>query len=67
MNEPAAYRPPRPIVRFVLHRLSYLAFTVLTDFRVIGAENIPAQGALLVVGNHFHFADPVAVIWAIPG
>jgi len=67
MNEPAAYRPPRPIVRFVLHRLSYLAFTVLTDFRVIGAENIPAQGALLVVGNHFHFADPVAVIRAIPG
>jgi 1-acyl-sn-glycerol-3-phosphate acyltransferase len=67
MNEPAVYRPPRPLARFVLHRLSYLAIAILTDFRVVGAENIPIDGPLLVVGNHFHFADPVAVIRAIPG
>lgn len=39
---------------------------VLTDFEVTGRENLPAGGPLLVVGNHFNFLDPVAVIHTMP-
>jgi 1-acyl-sn-glycerol-3-phosphate acyltransferase len=42
------------------------AFTVLTHFRVEGAENLPEGGPLMLVGNHFSFIDPVAMIRATP-
>jgi len=35
---------------------------VLTRWEISGRENIPAQGPLLIVGNHFHFLDTVAPI-----
>jgi len=40
-------------------------FALLTRFRVEGRERIPAEGPLLVVANHFHFIDPLAVINAV--
>jgi len=58
--------PRRRIVRSVMRRLIDLAFTTLTDFRVIGQENLPEQGPLIVVANHFSFIDPVAVIRVAP-
>ena len=38
----------------------------MSDFKVEGQENLPASGPLLVIGNHFSFIDPVAVLRALP-
>jgi 1-acyl-sn-glycerol-3-phosphate acyltransferase len=46
--------------------LTKAAFALLSDFKVEGEENLPASGPLLVIGNHFSFIDPVAVIRALP-
>ena len=54
--------PRRRIIRFFLRRGIRLAFKVLCRLHVEGRENLPASGPLLVVSNHFHFLDPVAVI-----
>jgi 1-acyl-sn-glycerol-3-phosphate acyltransferase len=56
--------PRRRVIRFVLRRLIHAAFSVLSDFQIIGRENLPKTGPLIVVANHFHFVDPVAVIRA---
>jgi 1-acyl-sn-glycerol-3-phosphate acyltransferase len=55
----------RPL-RFVLKKLSILAFSVLTQLEIRGEENLPACGPLLLVGNHFSFIDPVAVVRMAP-
>lgn len=56
----------RPVVRIMLKSLIHVAFSLLTDFRIEGKENIPANGAALIVSNHFNFVDPVALIQAFP-
>jgi len=38
----------------------------MTRLTIEGTENLPARGPMLIVANHFHFADPVAVIRAMP-
>jgi 1-acyl-sn-glycerol-3-phosphate acyltransferase len=53
-------------VRFLLKKLCILAFSVLTRLEIIGEENIPASGPLLVAGNHFSFIDPVAIVRMAP-
>ena len=64
---PAEFRyPHRPAARRILRWLARLALKTLSHFEVTGQENIPASGPLLVVGNHFFFADPVAAIAALP-
>jgi 1-acyl-sn-glycerol-3-phosphate acyltransferase len=63
----AALHPHYPrlrAIRYLFRRLIRAAFWTLTDFKVEGREHIPEQGPLLVVGNHFHYADPLAVIAA---
>ncbi len=55
----------RPI-RFILQKLSILAFGLLTRIEINGVENLPPKGPLLVVGNHFSFIDPVAFVRMAP-
>ncbi len=55
----------RPL-RFLLKKLSILAFSALTRLEILGEENLPAHGPLLLVGNHFSFIDPVAVVRMAP-
>ena len=65
MNQKVTY-PRRQIIRRFLKFLAKTAFTILSDLRIEGEENIPDSGPLLVIGNHFSFIDPVAVLHAIP-
>lgn len=58
--------PRRRIIRRTLRALIRAAFAVLSDFRIQGEENLPMEGPLLVVGNHFSFLDPVAFIGGLP-
>ncbi|MGC9521753.1 MAG: lysophospholipid acyltransferase family protein [Anaerolineae bacterium] len=58
--------PRRRVIRGLIQRFTRVAFAVLADFRVIGRENVPKTGPLLVVGNHFSFLDPVALIAVAP-
>jgi 1-acyl-sn-glycerol-3-phosphate acyltransferase len=58
--------PRRRLIRSILRGLIHAAFAVLTDFQVEGRENLPEKGPLILVGNHFSFIDPVAMIRATP-
>jgi 1-acyl-sn-glycerol-3-phosphate acyltransferase len=65
MNNPIKY-PRRLLIRRFIQQLSKAAFFLLSDFQVEGQENLPTSGPLLVIGNHFSFIDPVAVLRALP-
>ncbi len=65
-RDPEFRYPRRRLIRSILRRLAGAAFWVLTDWEVVGQENLPEGGPLLVVGNHFSFIDPVAMIRATP-
>lgn len=54
--------PRRRFIRRLLMTAIDLAGCILTRWEIMGKENIPTQGPLLVVGNHFHFLDTVAPI-----
>lgn len=58
--------PRRRVIRSVLRSLIRAALHALSDFTIEGKENLPKEGPLLVVGNHFSFLDPVAVIGSVP-
>ncbi len=58
--------PRRRLMRALLHQVSRVVFAVLTDIHIIGQENLPQEGPLLVVANHFSFIDPAAMIRAVP-
>lgn len=58
--------PRRLAIRFLLRQGIRLTFALLSDLRITGRENLPETGPLIVVANHFHFLDPLAVIRAAP-
>jgi 1-acyl-sn-glycerol-3-phosphate acyltransferase len=58
--------PRRRVIRHVLKNGIATIFRLTANFSVEGTENIPRGGPLLVVGNHFHFLDPLALIYATP-
>jgi len=64
--EPTITYPRRRAIRATLRTLIRGAFSVLADFKMIGTENLPKEGPLLVIGNHFSFLDPVAFIGMLP-
>ncbi len=65
MNQDIKY-PRRVIMRRFLKFLSKAAFGLLCDFQIEGEENLPDTGPLLVIGNHFSFIDPVALLRTLP-
>jgi 1-acyl-sn-glycerol-3-phosphate acyltransferase len=58
--------PRRRLIRAVLQRLAALALALLTDLEIVGRENLPQGGPLLVVANHFSYIDPVAMVRIAP-
>jgi 1-acyl-sn-glycerol-3-phosphate acyltransferase len=54
--------PRRRLIRGLLQPLARVALSLLTNLEVVGQENLPKQGPLLVVANHFSFIDPVAMV-----
>lgn len=52
-------------VRFAVAVVWLLCRTLLR-WRVSGTQKVPAEGALLLVANHVHLADPVLLVLAFP-
>ncbi len=58
--------PRRRLMRSLVHRVTQAVFALLTDFHLVGGENLPQSGPLLVVANHFSFVDPMALVRIAP-
>lgn len=57
----------------MIYRVTWLllraAFTLLFRWRVIGAQNVPAEGPVILAGNHASYLDPPVIavgIWRPP-
>jgi 1-acyl-sn-glycerol-3-phosphate acyltransferase len=49
------------LMRWIIGRL----MRILYRYEIIGRENVPSRGALIIVVNHLHLLDPLAVAPAI--
>lgn len=58
--------PRRQLIRRILKSGIALAFGILADVKINGRENLPKGGPLIVVGNHFHFLDPLMFVHVLP-
>jgi len=58
--------PRRRVLRGLLRRVTQVMFAGLMDLQIVGQENLPKNGPLLVVANHFSFIDPVAMVRLAP-
>jgi len=58
--------PRRRLIRGVLRGVINLLFALLTDLEIVGQENLPQGGPLLVAVNHFCFVDPALVVRVTP-
>ncbi|MFZ5819776.1 MAG: lysophospholipid acyltransferase family protein [Chloroflexota bacterium] len=54
--------PRRRLLRAFLRLLSVPAFALTSRMEIIGRENLPKKGPLLLVGNHFSYIDPVTFV-----
>ncbi|HHX42956.1 MAG TPA: 1-acyl-sn-glycerol-3-phosphate acyltransferase [Chloroflexi bacterium] len=52
-TSPATYRALRPIVAFIM--------SLFYRYEVVGLENVPSCGPILIAVNHLHLLDPFAV------
>jgi 1-acyl-sn-glycerol-3-phosphate acyltransferase len=67
MSEEMEFRyPRRKFIRAVIHRLTRAIFNLISHYEVIGTDNFPESGPLIVVGNHFCFLDPVSLVSVSP-
>jgi len=63
----ADFKYPRRIFqRSILKGLISIALHTFSDFEVIGAENIPDKGPIILTGNHFSFSDSIAMLHIAP-
>lgn len=58
--------PRRRLMRAFVRRVTQMLFGILTDFHLVGEDNFPSGGPLLVVANHFSFVDPMAMVRIAP-
>ncbi|MFZ3070814.1 MAG: lysophospholipid acyltransferase family protein [Anaerolineaceae bacterium] len=58
--------PRRRFIRTLMQGTIGLVASLLTDYQIEGKENLPKQGPLLIVGNHFHFLDTIGPIHSTP-
>jgi 1-acyl-sn-glycerol-3-phosphate acyltransferase len=49
------------ILKLIISALMHLVFR----YRIIGRENVPATGRVILAANHLHFVDPGAVMPAV--
>jgi 1-acyl-sn-glycerol-3-phosphate acyltransferase len=63
---PNIHYPRRRFLRGAMRGLSHLLFCLLTDLEVVGQENLPEGGPLLVALNHFGVADPALIVRITP-
>jgi 1-acyl-sn-glycerol-3-phosphate acyltransferase len=54
------------LIRGILQRLTHVVFALLSDLHIVGRENLPQGGPLLLVANHFSYFDPVAMLRVAP-
>lgn len=54
--------PRRKVQRTIARFLSIVLFKILTNLEITGQENLPTKGPFLIVGNHFSFIDPAALV-----
>lgn len=67
MQNKTDYRYPRNrFMRSLLKTGIGLLSALLTHTQVMGKENVPGEGPLIVVANHFHFFDAVILILSTP-
>lgn len=59
---PVVPYPRRQFIRGLLRAGIAVGLSALCELRVEGLENFPRMGPVLLIGNHFSFLDPVAVI-----
>ena len=57
-KEPTLYKVIRPLARWLL-KVVYRA-------KVVGLENIPSEGSVVLAGNHKNYLDPVFVMGVVP-
>lgn len=58
--------PRRIFIRSFLKGLISFALHTFSDFEVIGEENIPEEGPIIITGNHFCFTDTIAMLHIAP-
>ena len=58
------------MLRFLLRALLYAAATIITklfvSITVRGRENVPAQGPLIIISNHFSIFEPPLTALNLP-
>jgi 1-acyl-sn-glycerol-3-phosphate acyltransferase len=58
--------PRRLFIRSILRALTRFALGTLARLEITGRGNLPPGGPLIMVGNHFSFIDPLAMIRVTP-
>lgn len=54
------------MIRRFLRWMVRLIFTLLTNVRAIGLENVPRQGGILLATNHLSRIDPPLIFYLVP-